>query len=116
MFSGNRKQAAEFCIDQFEKFFQALRKWDCDAVTYAEIHSAALFLCEDDDFEKILRQRWSNAKPTQTLPPSASPLDFAIEVAPDLVAGFFEALIHYMESYRGDLCGGQPAGPPDPPK
>ena len=104
MFKGDKKKTAEFCIEQFDKFLKGIREWNCDGVSYAEIHAAALFLSEDEDFEKILRRRWSDVK--STIPPTSSNLDFAMDVAPDLISGFFHALIEYMETYRGNICGG----------
>jgi hypothetical protein len=104
-----KSEKTDFCITQFERFLRGIRDWSCDEVSYAEIHAASLFLCEDDEFEKILRRRWSSARPTQTLPADATPLDFAVDVAPDLVSGFFEALIEYMETEKGKICGGESA-------
>jgi hypothetical protein len=111
MFNGDRKKTAEFCLDQFERFLKGIRHWDCDAVSYAEIHAAALFLCEDVEFEQILKNHWSRARPYRTLGSDASPIDFAVNVAPDFVSGFFESLIDYMEQFNGKICGDQPSKP-----
>jgi hypothetical protein len=105
MFNGDKKKTAEFCLDQFEKFIQGMRSWDCNAVSYADIHEGALFLCEDESFESILRRRWSEVKAFRTIPPILSHTDFAVECAPDFVSEFFEAMIEYMETYNGKICG-----------
>src|SRR4051794_25048478 len=104
MFKGDKKQTAEYCLKEFADFIEGMQRWDCDAVSYSEIRSGALFLCEDDEFARILRNHWSKAKTYRTLPPDASHLDYAIEAAPDFVSGFFNALIEYMEAYKGKIC------------
>ena len=104
MFNGDRQPTAEFFLTQLDRFLTGVKQWDCDQVSYAEIQPAALFLCEDEAFQQILKRRWSAAKPTVTLPSDATHLDFALEVAHDLISGFFEALTEYMEAYKGKLC------------
>ncbi len=103
MFNGDRKQTAEFCLSEFETFLRGLRDWNWDKAIHAEIHAAALFLCEDKNFEQLLRKEWEQAKTYRTLPPDASHLDYAVEAAPDFIQGFFYALITYMEAYKGRL-------------
>lgn len=91
MFNGDKRKLAEFCLDHFERFFSGIRRKDNDAIDYAEVHAAALFLCEDASFEQMLRERWSKLQSYHDKPPDTGSLDFLIDVAPDLLDGFFSA-------------------------
>ena len=102
MFNGDKQKTAEFCVKQFQQFLDGMRSWDADTLDYAEIHSAALFLCEDGEFEQLLRKEWSSLRTYQSSPQEAVKIDYLADVAPDLIQGFFYALREYAELYRGE--------------
>ena len=100
----NRVKNAERFMAEVETFIQGLRRWDWKtAVHDAEVHVAAMRLCEDPEFVAGLRAEWSRRMSAEDKPVPAELLSLLSDNAPDLVGGFLDALMHYMERDKGEI-------------
>lgn len=105
MMADDRSTKAEYCVEQFERFIQGVRRCDWQtAIADAEIHAAALHLCEDPDFERLLRAQWSGIAALRATSNAAATQDLLVEITPDLIQAFFYALIDYMERERASCA------------
>lgn len=99
-----RLENAERFMSEVETFIRGLRRWEWKTAVYdADVHIAVVKLCDDPEFVGRLRAEWSRtiaANPTH-VPDQL--LDVLTDNAPDLVAGFFDALMGYMERDKGEI-------------
>jgi hypothetical protein len=87
-------------LSEVETFIRGLRRWDWKEVVYdSEVYMAALKLSEDPEFVGLLRAELSR----QLAPVPAERVELVADAAPEVIAGFFDALIAYMEKEKGKL-------------
>ena len=100
----HRLEKAERFMAEVETFIRGLRRWDYKTAVYdAEVHIAATKLCEDPEFLACLRAEWSRTVSANGEPVPGEVLALLTDNAPDLVGGFFDAVMSYMEKDKGEL-------------
>lgn len=100
----NRLENAERFMAEVETFIRGLRRRDYKTAVYdAEVHIAATKLCEDPEFLACLRAEWSRRVSANGESVPTEVLALLLDNAPELVGGFFDAVMGYMEKDKGEL-------------
>ena len=103
-------EAVEYVLAQVERFARGVRRWQYEPdVHFAEIHSAVLLLCEDGVFADSFRRQLS----ARSVSGSSDVTKLDVDDLPELLDLFFNSLIGFLETSRGEMPDGA-ATPPSP--